>query len=53
MFIFYTIHYIYDNNLYDVLDKDRETEEDVWPIPEFQITKTCPISWKKWHNVSF
>lgn len=47
MFIFYTIHHIYDNKLYDVLDKDLRKGKDVWPMIEFQITKTCPTSWKK------
>ena len=44
MFILYTIHHIYDNHLYSMLDKDLRKGKDVWPIIEFQITKTCPIS---------
>ena len=33
--------------------KTKRNRKDVWPKQEFQVTKTCPISWKKWHNGVF
>ncbi len=33
--------------------KTKRNRKGVWPKQEFQVTKTCPISWKKWHNGVF
>ena len=41
MFTFYTIHDIYDNHLYDTLDKDRKRKRCA-ANPEFQTPKNSP-----------
>lgn len=33
--------------------KTKRNRKDVLPKQEFQVTKTCPISWKKWYNGVF